>query len=61
MKNIFCACAFSIVATISFAGGYQEPVIQPEIVMTETAKSAESDEWVLIMMTLLTVGMAVVK
>jgi hypothetical protein len=61
MKNLFCACTFSVVASTAFAGGYDEPIIQPEIVMTETVKSAGSDEWVLVLMTLLTVGLGVVK
>ena len=61
MKNLICACAFSFAATAAFSGGYQEPVVEPEIVMTETVKSAGSDEWVFIMMTLITLGLGVVN
>jgi len=61
MKNLICACAFSFAATAAFSGGYQEPVVEPEIVMTETVKSAGSDEWILAWLTVLTIGLAIVK
>ncbi len=61
MKNLLCACAFSFVATAAVSGGYDEPIIQPEIVMTETVKSAGSDEWILAWLTVLTIGLAIVK
>lgn len=61
MKNLLCACAFSFAATAVTAGSYNEPIVEPEIVMTETVKSAGSDDWVLAWLTVLTIGLAIVK
>ena len=59
MKKIFLATAFSAVALTARADGYSEPVIVPEIVVEDTVRSG-GDDWVVIMMTLVTIGAALV-
>lgn len=59
MKHLLCACAISFAATSAFAGNYIEPIIEPEIVITETVKSAGNDEWAIALLTFLTIGLAI--
>ncbi|MBK1636124.1 hypothetical protein [Rhodovulum adriaticum] len=40
MKKIALAAAVSVAATTAFAGGYSEPVIEPEIIVEDTSSSA---------------------
>jgi len=51
MKKAVLAAALSLaVATPSLAGGYAEPVMEPEVIMEDVASS---DAWVVPLMTLL--------
>ncbi|SIO49194.1 hypothetical protein SAMN05444722_2642 [Rhodovulum sp. ES.010] len=40
MKKIALAAALSVAATSAFAGGYSEPVMEPEIIVEDTSSSA---------------------
>jgi len=40
MKKIALATALSVAATAGFAGGYSEPVMEPEIIVQDTSSSA---------------------
>ncbi|TCP61103.1 hypothetical protein EV663_10650 [Rhodovulum bhavnagarense] len=40
MKKIALAAALSVAATTAFAGGYSEPVIEPEVIVEDTSSSA---------------------
>ena len=40
MKRIALAAALSLAATSAFAGSYSEPVMEPEVIVEETASSA---------------------
>ena len=57
MKKLVLAAALSIVATGAFAGGLEEPVMEPEIVVEEASSS--SDGGILVPLTLLVIVAAV--
>ncbi|TCO73462.1 hypothetical protein [Rhodovulum euryhalinum] len=40
MKKIALAAALSVAATAGFAGGYSEPVMEPEVIVEDTSSSA---------------------
>ncbi|ARE40647.1 hypothetical protein RGUI_2506 [Rhodovulum sp. P5] len=40
MKKLALAAALSVAATSAFAGGYTEPVIEPEVIVEDTSSSA---------------------
>ena len=40
MKKVALAAALSLAATTSFAGGLDEPIIEPEIIVEDTSSSA---------------------
>lgn len=40
MKKLALAAALSVAATTAFAGGYTEPVIEPEVIVEDTSSSA---------------------
>lgn len=40
MKKIALAAALSVAATSAFAGGYSEPVMEPEVIVEDTSSSA---------------------
>ncbi|MEM9522728.1 MAG: hypothetical protein AAF982_01835 [Pseudomonadota bacterium] len=40
MKKIACAAAFSLAASTAFAGSYDDPIIEPEIIVEETSSSS---------------------
>lgn len=40
MKKIALAVAVSVAATSAFAGGYSEPMMEPEIIVEDTSSSA---------------------
>lgn len=65
MKNTMRATAISLAVLMSVApvaaGTYVEPVIEPEIIVVDTVESAGSDDWVVPFMTLITIGMALIK
>jgi len=58
MKQILLASAISIAASTAFAGGYSDPVVTPEAVITDTVETAGSDDWVIALMTFLTIVVA---
>jgi hypothetical protein len=39
MKKIALAAAFSLAATTAYAGGMSEPVMEPEVIVEDTASS----------------------
>lgn len=39
MKKVALAAALSLAATTAFAGGMAEPVMEPEVIVEETASS----------------------
>ena len=39
MKKVALAAALSVAATTAFAGGYEEPIIEPEIIVEDTLSS----------------------
>ncbi len=39
MKKIALAAAFSVAASTAFAGSYVEPIIEPEVIVEDTASS----------------------
>ncbi|MBL3568290.1 hypothetical protein DSD19_09830 [Rhodovulum sp. BSW8] len=41
MKKIALAAAFAVAATSAFAGGYSEPMIEPEVIAQDTSSSAQ--------------------
>ena len=55
MKKVLFAAALSLAASNALAGSYGEPVMEPEIIIEETAASSGSDEWVGVMMVFLTI------
>ncbi len=57
MKKLALAFVLSAAATTAFAGGTSEPVIEPEVIVAGTSSSG-GDNWVGILMTLLTFGTA---
>lgn len=61
MRNLIIAGAFVLAATSVSAGGYSDPVVTPDVVMQETVKAAGDDNWVGVLMTLLTIGLAIAK
>lgn len=65
MKNTLCASAVSLAVVLAItpasAGNYVEPVIEPDIIIKETVKTGGSDDWVVPFMTLITIGMAILK
>ncbi len=40
MKKIALAAALSLAATTAYAGGYADPVVEPEIIVQDTSSSA---------------------
>lgn len=40
MKKIALAAAVSVAATSAFAGGYQEPYVEPEVIVEDTSSSS---------------------
>lgn len=40
MKKVALAAALSVAATTAFAGGYAEPVMEPEVIVEEASSSA---------------------
>jgi len=61
MKHILFASAISLAAGAAWADGLSDPVIEPEIVIEDTVNSAGGDDWVVIFMTIITIGMAAAK
>ena len=59
MKQTLLAGAVILAAGAAFAGGYSEPVVEPEVVMEDAVASAGSDEWVLAMLVILTIGLGI--
>ncbi|MDJ0827085.1 MAG: hypothetical protein QNJ16_16450 [Rhodobacter sp.] len=55
MKNVLFAAAISLAATSAHAGSYGAPVIEPEVIIEETAASSSNDDWVGVMMAFLTI------
>ncbi len=51
MNRTLIAAAFVAAASSVSAGNMSDPVVEPEVVISETVKSAGNDEWVLGMMT----------
>jgi len=41
MKKLALAAAFAATASTAFAGGYAEPVIEPEVIVQDTSSSAQ--------------------
>ncbi|WP_414898941.1 hypothetical protein [Rhodovulum sp. YEN HP10] len=41
MKKLALAAAFAATASTAFAGGYSEPVIEPEVIVQDTSSSAQ--------------------
>ena len=60
MKKFLLAGAFAVVATTAFAGGLSEPQIEFEVIENAAVASSGSDEWVLILMTVLLFGVALI-
>ncbi|GGH55222.1 hypothetical protein GVY41_10810 [Frigidibacter albus] len=40
MKKIALAAALSVAASTAFAGGYVEPIVQPEVIVEDTSSSS---------------------
>ena len=40
MKKVALAAALSVAGTAAFAGGYAEPVMEPEVIVEEASSSA---------------------
>lgn len=59
MKQLILAGALGLAASASWAGGLNDPVIAPEVVAEEAVQSASSDEWVLALMVVLTIGLGI--
>ena len=51
MKRTLIAVAFVTAASTVSAGNLSDPVVDPEIIVTETVKSAGNDDWVIALMT----------
>ena len=45
MKKIALAFAFAASATTAVAGAYSDPVVEPEIIIEESAASSVSQQW----------------
>ena len=61
MKHILLASALTLAATAAYSGGISDPVVAPTVIADAATASAGSDEWVLIMMTLLVFGTALTQ
>ena len=58
MKNVLLAGAFALASTSAFAGGYNDPKVEPTIdyglIEDAAVESANDDQWVGVLMTFLT-------
>ena len=45
MKKIALAFAIAATATTAVAGAYSDPVVEPEIIIEESAASSVSQQW----------------
>jgi len=61
MKTILLASAFCIAAAAASASGPSDPIIEPEIIVTETVKASGSDDWVVLFMVAITFGTALLN
>ena len=61
MKKILTSCLFCLAASAAVASGPTDPVIEPEIIVEETAASSGGDDWVVLFMVALTFGTALLK
>ena len=61
MKHVILASALAMFATTAGASGLSDPVVAPTVIADAATASAGSDEWVLIMMTLLVFGTALTQ
>ncbi len=59
MKHIILAGAFALVATTAWSGGISDPIVEPAIIIEDAIESAGSDEWVLALMVVLTIGLGI--
>ncbi|MCG6904233.1 MAG: hypothetical protein LJE68_16290 [Rhodobacter sp.] len=59
MKQIVLAATFGLVASAAWAGGLSDPVVAPEVVLSQTVDSAGSDEWILALLVVLTIGLGI--
>ena len=59
MKPILLAAVISLVAGAAFAGGYGDPVVASDVVTDAAVQSAGSDEWILALLVVLTIGLGI--
>ena len=58
MKQIILAGTLGLAASASLAGGLSDPVVTPDVVIDATVESAGTDDWVIALMTFITIGWA---
>lgn len=56
MKKVALAAAFSLAATTAFAGGLDEPIVEPEIIVEDTGTAGG---WLVPVLLLVLLGAAV--
>ena len=61
MKRLVLAVALSYLAAPAFADGPSVPIIEPEVIIVETAASSGGDNWVGILLTLIVFGAALAR
>lgn len=61
MKRTVIAGLFSVLAGAGWAGGLSEPIVTPDVVVDATVDSAGNDNWVGVLLTFITIGLALGK
>ena len=59
MKHVLLAGALIFAAGVASAGGLGDPVVTPAVIADAAVESAGSDEWVLALLTFLTIGLGI--
>lgn len=63
MKKLLLTGAFCVAATGVFAGGLSDPIVAPmigpDIIVNDAVESAGSDEWILALLVILTIGLGI--
>jgi len=61
MKQILFAAALVLASSSAWADGPSDPIIEPEVIVADTVSSGGGDDWVVIFMAIITVGLGIVK
>ena len=58
MKQTILAGALVLTASTTLAGGLSDPVVEPEVVAEAAVATARTDDWVIALLTFITIGWA---